>query len=641
MENTIQSDLIRGHINTIILKVLFDGDRYGYDIVREIEQKSSGQYKLKQPTLYSCLKRLEIQGFIRSYWGAKSNGGRRKYFTLTELGRELFIKNQNEWEYSRTVIDKLISDREVDLSEYNNDAVKSQSHAYEDSAEDEADSDEEFGEEEEAPETYDEVAPTAPEIISDEELDETLKDEDSDEENEELLNSQENEDREDREDESLTTQEDLHESLEENTTSYDDGISDEELSNLLDEIDESADESIESASNEESATEEDDSPIDETYNDVSDEMNELLNAQSDGSSTASYADQLVSEEYNSDNSDRYFSSDDYFNDYFDDNEQTATAGPIATTESRDEYEQKGDEDIVDRESYENAVLEQQHSADDSLEENSQENAQANRPAPPEFIDYHSTYAVPQRSDRDIIESEYRSILGDFLDECFISRQAENKPNRTADEPREPLPDANSAIDPEPIPIETYTSDTTANRKLSDLAVEVREMGTDVKIRTHRSESSKEYNNAFYYYSNKLMLTHYGILFGIMMLEILFSAVLINVIIGKGQASVWYYIASVVIALAFPIFAFICSYKNADKRKRINFTLKNQLIYRFIVLAQCLLIIYCANVIAGMSVAFGIDYLTTLLLPSLMCLNIPISALIFNALYKSGRYSVTD
>ena len=41
MENTIQSDLIRGHINTIILKALFDGDRYGYDIVREIEQKAA------------------------------------------------------------------------------------------------------------------------------------------------------------------------------------------------------------------------------------------------------------------------------------------------------------------------------------------------------------------------------------------------------------------------------------------------------------------------------------------------------------------------------------------------------------------------------------------------------------------------
>ncbi len=117
MDNTINSDLIRGHIDTIILKSLYEGDRYGYDIIKEIEQKSGGQYQLKQPTLYSCLKRLETQGFISSYWGAKSNGGRRKYYALTDMGRELFIHNQTEWEYSRTVIDKLISDKPFDLRE--------------------------------------------------------------------------------------------------------------------------------------------------------------------------------------------------------------------------------------------------------------------------------------------------------------------------------------------------------------------------------------------------------------------------------------------------------------------------------------------------------------------------------------------
>ena len=39
---TISSDLIRGHINTIILRSLYDGDKYGYDIINEIEKKSGG-----------------------------------------------------------------------------------------------------------------------------------------------------------------------------------------------------------------------------------------------------------------------------------------------------------------------------------------------------------------------------------------------------------------------------------------------------------------------------------------------------------------------------------------------------------------------------------------------------------------------
>jgi len=115
MASGIHSDLIRGNVNTIILRALFENDKYGYEICKEIEFRSSGQYVLKQPTLYSCLNRLEEQGFISSYWGEKTLGGRRKYYSLTQKGRDYFVKSQTEWEYSRTVIDRLISEREFDL----------------------------------------------------------------------------------------------------------------------------------------------------------------------------------------------------------------------------------------------------------------------------------------------------------------------------------------------------------------------------------------------------------------------------------------------------------------------------------------------------------------------------------------------
>lgn len=118
-KNAISSDLIRGHINTIILRTLYERDKYGYEIIEEIEKKSHGQYTLKQPTLYSALKRLESQGYINAYWKTDeiSLGGRRKYYTLTDSGREITEKNQSEWEYSRTVIDNLISDRSFDFSQ--------------------------------------------------------------------------------------------------------------------------------------------------------------------------------------------------------------------------------------------------------------------------------------------------------------------------------------------------------------------------------------------------------------------------------------------------------------------------------------------------------------------------------------------
>ena len=86
----ISADLIRGHINTIILRSLDDGD--------EIEKKSHGQYSMKQPSLYSALKRLEKDGYVTSYWGGSVGGGRRKYFSLTEDGRAVSEQNRSEWE---------------------------------------------------------------------------------------------------------------------------------------------------------------------------------------------------------------------------------------------------------------------------------------------------------------------------------------------------------------------------------------------------------------------------------------------------------------------------------------------------------------------------------------------------------------
>ena len=118
-KSSISADLIRGHINTIILRALYERDKYGYEIINDIERKSHNQYSLKQPTLYSALKRLENQGYIIAYWKSDevSSGGRRKYFTLTDSGREITERNLAEWEYSRTIIDNLISDRSFDFSQ--------------------------------------------------------------------------------------------------------------------------------------------------------------------------------------------------------------------------------------------------------------------------------------------------------------------------------------------------------------------------------------------------------------------------------------------------------------------------------------------------------------------------------------------
>ena len=63
----ISSELIRGNIDSIILRVICDGDNYGYEIIKAISKNSEGKYELKEPSLYTSLKRLESQKLIESY----------------------------------------------------------------------------------------------------------------------------------------------------------------------------------------------------------------------------------------------------------------------------------------------------------------------------------------------------------------------------------------------------------------------------------------------------------------------------------------------------------------------------------------------------------------------------------------------
>lgn len=104
----ISSDLIRGHTDTIILKLLMRGDKYGYEISKLIHSGSEGAYELKEATMYSSLRRLESEGNITSYWGDETRGGRRKYYHITVQGEKTYAENKKNWEFAKRILDQLI-----------------------------------------------------------------------------------------------------------------------------------------------------------------------------------------------------------------------------------------------------------------------------------------------------------------------------------------------------------------------------------------------------------------------------------------------------------------------------------------------------------------------------------------------------
>ena len=105
---SIASDLIRGHTDTIILACLMGSDNYGYEINKSIRQRTNGKYELKEATLYTAFRRLEQAECIVSYWGNEHTGARRRYYSITDTGRDTYRALIAEWKAAKGMIDKLI-----------------------------------------------------------------------------------------------------------------------------------------------------------------------------------------------------------------------------------------------------------------------------------------------------------------------------------------------------------------------------------------------------------------------------------------------------------------------------------------------------------------------------------------------------
>ena len=108
---SLSPDLLRGHTDTIVLRILMRGDAYGFEIYNRILEKTGEQYELKETTLYSSYKRLEAEGCITSYWGDETQGARRKYYHITGKGRMVLEKNMHDWQFTQKIINELLEEK--------------------------------------------------------------------------------------------------------------------------------------------------------------------------------------------------------------------------------------------------------------------------------------------------------------------------------------------------------------------------------------------------------------------------------------------------------------------------------------------------------------------------------------------------
>lgn len=93
----IEKSLLSGSTPMLILALLSDGDKYGYEMIEQLAQRSNNTFQLKEGTLYPLLHTLEKEGFVRSYSKIAPSGRERKYYQLTRSGRANLEHKEEEW----------------------------------------------------------------------------------------------------------------------------------------------------------------------------------------------------------------------------------------------------------------------------------------------------------------------------------------------------------------------------------------------------------------------------------------------------------------------------------------------------------------------------------------------------------------
>ena len=93
----IERELKRGSLELIVLHLLEPGEAYGYEIVTKLAAESNGALGVTDGTLYPVLYRLERAGFVSIRWETPERGVPRKYYRLTDAGREELTRLKREW----------------------------------------------------------------------------------------------------------------------------------------------------------------------------------------------------------------------------------------------------------------------------------------------------------------------------------------------------------------------------------------------------------------------------------------------------------------------------------------------------------------------------------------------------------------
>ena len=108
-----RQEQLKGNTETLLLALLGSEPMYGYQIVKEADQRSSGYFAFKEGTLYPALHRMERDNLVDGQWQKTPSGTRRRYYQITPKGLQALADRQKEWQrFSRAMNSVMLAEPE-------------------------------------------------------------------------------------------------------------------------------------------------------------------------------------------------------------------------------------------------------------------------------------------------------------------------------------------------------------------------------------------------------------------------------------------------------------------------------------------------------------------------------------------------
>lgn len=103
--------LLSGSTAMLVLSLLRDGDKYGYEMISQLALRSDDRFQLKEGTLYPVLHGLERDGCIEGYEGEAQGGRARRYYRLTRRGKTLLDEQTAQWRQFSGAVEQVLGER--------------------------------------------------------------------------------------------------------------------------------------------------------------------------------------------------------------------------------------------------------------------------------------------------------------------------------------------------------------------------------------------------------------------------------------------------------------------------------------------------------------------------------------------------